>query len=134
MVPKCPSSTSTAGLSMMSLEDICRFPATLLVELFEAEIPLQVSKKGITIGGWYKHGTVTLEPRANSLAWSVIGRYGHIGHVMTLRDLVELNCERWNTHKDNYGWHSPYEPWATLMVEYKLVTKHAEVRYEKTKR
>lgn len=104
----------------------------IILELVEKEFPVAIRKDGFIIEGFYKSGTVRLEPKEDG-TFTAHSRYDQEDTIESFDDLVYLNHEWWSYSKGrSEGWLKPDEKWAKEMVRLGLVKRKEEtvVHYE----
>jgi hypothetical protein len=76
----------------------------LLRELVEKGIPFTITSTGVIIDGFYKSGTVRLEPQYGGgeeiLHWVSHDRYDKTEQINDFADLVSLNFSWWQARPD----------------------------------
>ena len=95
----------------------------LIAELVQRGVVMTIIPEGVSIEGFYKSGSIslTMNEFGHIFAHS---RYGESVEIRTLEDLVGYNLVWWRYSKDRSpAWSIPTEPWASMAVEFKFLTR-----------
>lgn len=98
----------------------------LILELIDKGFGLSLQKDGFVLEGFYKSGTVRLEPKEDG-TFTAHSRYNQQDEISSIDDLVYLNRQWWRYSKDRFeGWKKPEEKWAKEMVRLGILKTRIE--------
>lgn len=93
----------------------------ILLTLIEKGFEITLSKSGIILDGFYKSGTVKLEPKEDG-TFIAHTRYNQTDDIGDFDDLVKLNYEWWQKSKDrSEHWLEPEADWKNEMIRLQLL-------------
>lgn len=101
----------------------------IIQELVDREIPVEITKEGFKVSGFYKSDTVTLEyisfpafPGNNH--FKCHQRYNRVDEIDCFADLVGVNYYWWLESKDSWeDWKIPDPHWQEALLEFDYVKK-----------
>lgn len=104
----------------------------ILLELIEKGFEATLRQDGVVLEGFYKSGTVRLEPKEDG-TFVAHSRYNQTDDIESFDDLVYLNHDWWGQSKSrSEHWKNPEERWGKEMIRLGLVKRREEtvVHYE----
>ena len=109
-----------------------QFP--LVKELIDKEVPFEVTKEGIRLGGFYKSGTLLLVPlNDSSELFTALDRYDADDLIRDFTDILSIQLHWFRDSETRWeGKQSPDPIWEKHLIEYGLLKKVTETvtRYE----